>query len=87
VAALDLDETAAERTAADLRGEGARVIGLGADVSDRAAIDKALEEVRGEFGPIEIMVTSAGLGWACPTPPPPSCAPMTSATSPVRSSA
>ena len=31
------------------------------DVSDRAAVDAALDRVRAEFGPVEIMVTSAGL--------------------------
>ena len=50
VALLDLDAGAADRAAAELRGEGARVIGLGADVSDRAAVEKALDAVRGEFG-------------------------------------
>jgi NAD(P)-dependent dehydrogenase (short-subunit alcohol dehydrogenase family) len=31
------------------------------DVADRAAVDDALERVRDELGPVEIMVTSAGL--------------------------
>jgi 2-hydroxycyclohexanecarboxyl-CoA dehydrogenase len=66
VALLDLDAGAADRAAAELRGEGMRVIGLGADVSDRAAVDKALEAARGQFGPIEIMVTSAGLSLNAP---------------------
>ena len=66
VALLDLDAGAADRAAAELRGEGMRVIGLGADVSDRAAVEKALEAARGEFGPIEIMVTSAGLSLNAP---------------------
>jgi NAD(P)-dependent dehydrogenase (short-subunit alcohol dehydrogenase family) len=66
VALLDLDEEAAGRVAAELRAEGSRVIGLGADVSDRAAVEKALEAVRGELGPIEIMVTSAGLSLNAP---------------------
>jgi NAD(P)-dependent dehydrogenase (short-subunit alcohol dehydrogenase family) len=66
VALLDLDEDAAGRVAAELRAEGSRVIGLGADVSDRAAVEKALEAVRGELGPIEIMVTSAGLSLNAP---------------------
>jgi len=66
VALLDLDAGAAERAAADLRGTGSRVIGLAADVSDRAAVEKALDTARGELGAIEIMVTSAGLSLNAP---------------------
>ena len=66
VALLDLNAAAADRAAAELRGEGSRVIGLGADVADRAAVEKALDAVRGELGPVEIMVTSAGLSLNAP---------------------
>jgi 2-hydroxycyclohexanecarboxyl-CoA dehydrogenase len=66
VAVLALDAAAAEQAAAELRGEGSRAIGVGADVSDRAAVEKALEVTRGEFGPVEIMVTSAGLSLNAP---------------------
>jgi len=67
VALLDLDAAAADRAAAELRGgQGSSVLGLGADVSDRAAVEKALDTVRAELGPIEIMVTSAGLSLNAP---------------------
>ena len=66
VAVLDLDAGAAEQAAAELRAEGAHAIGAGVDVSDRAAVEKALDAVRGEAGPIEIMVTSAGISLAAP---------------------
>jgi 2-hydroxycyclohexanecarboxyl-CoA dehydrogenase len=66
VAVLDLDAGAAEQAAAELRAEGARAIGAGVDVSDRAAVEKALDTVRDEAGPIEIMVTSAGISLAAP---------------------
>jgi 2-hydroxycyclohexanecarboxyl-CoA dehydrogenase len=66
VAVLDLDAGAAEQAAAELRAEGARAIGVGVDVSDRAAVEKALDTVRDEAGPIEIMVTSAGISLAAP---------------------
>ena len=61
VALLDLDGDAAERAAGDLRGAGTQVIAAKVDVSDRSAVDEALEHVRSELGPVEIMVTSAGL--------------------------
>ena len=61
VALLDLDGEGAQRGAKDLRAQGARALGASVDVADRAAVDGALREVRSELGPIEIMVTSAGL--------------------------
>ena len=61
VALLDLDGEGAQRAAKDLRMQGAQALGYPVDVTDRAAIDEALRDVRKEFGPIEIMVTSAGL--------------------------
>jgi 2-hydroxycyclohexanecarboxyl-CoA dehydrogenase len=61
VGLLDLQGDAALRAAEDLRGTGATAIAAQADVSDRGAVDAALERVRAELGPVEIMVTSAGL--------------------------
>jgi 2-hydroxycyclohexanecarboxyl-CoA dehydrogenase len=61
VALLDLDGKGAEHDAEELRARGARALGLEVDVADRTAVDAALESVRAELGPIEIMVTSAGL--------------------------
>jgi NAD(P)-dependent dehydrogenase (short-subunit alcohol dehydrogenase family) len=61
VALLDLDGAAAEDGAGELRASGARAMAAKVDVSDRAAIDDALGAVREELGPIQIMVTSAGL--------------------------
>lgn len=61
VALLDVDGDAAERAAGDLQATAARALGAKVDVSDRDAVDDALQWVRDELGPIEIMVTSAGL--------------------------
>jgi NAD(P)-dependent dehydrogenase (short-subunit alcohol dehydrogenase family) len=61
VALLDLQGDAVLQAAEGLRAGGARAIGAEADVTDRVAIDAALEKVRAELGPIGIMVTSAGL--------------------------
>ncbi|HSO97089.1 MAG TPA: SDR family NAD(P)-dependent oxidoreductase [Acidimicrobiia bacterium] len=61
VAVLDLDAVAAERAAEELRGEGSQALGVAADVADRGAVDRALTHVRRELGPVEIVVTSAGL--------------------------
>lgn len=61
VALLDLDGDAAAAAAADIDATGGRALGCAVDVSDRGAVDAALATVRSELGPVEIMVTSAGL--------------------------
>ncbi len=61
VALLDRAGDLAEQEAETLRAAGAQAIAAEVDVSDRAAIDDALRQVRSAFGPVEIMVTSAGI--------------------------
>ena len=61
VALLDLQGDAVQRAAEDVRATGAEVIAAKVDVTDRGEVDAALDEVRKKFGPVEIMVTSAGL--------------------------
>lgn len=61
VGVLDIDGDAAERAAADIRAAGGEAIGCAVDVSDRASVDAALGQVRSAFGPLEIVVTSAGI--------------------------
>src|SRR5262249_2475018 len=52
---------AALRAAEELRETGATAIAAEADVTDRRAVDTALDTVRAQLGPISIMVTAAGL--------------------------
>jgi 2-hydroxycyclohexanecarboxyl-CoA dehydrogenase len=61
IGVLDVQADAALRAAAELRATGAAAIAAPADVTDRRAVDAALDTVRAELGPIHIMVTSAGL--------------------------
>ena len=61
VAVLDVNGEATETVAKELEADGLAAVGVAVDVSDRAAVDAALDEVRAAFGPIEIMVTSAGI--------------------------
>ncbi|HEX3705045.1 MAG TPA: SDR family NAD(P)-dependent oxidoreductase [Mycobacteriales bacterium] len=61
VALLDLNADAVDAATAELTGGGARAIGVAADVTDRAAVRAGYERVRSELGPIEILVTSAGV--------------------------
>jgi NAD(P)-dependent dehydrogenase (short-subunit alcohol dehydrogenase family) len=60
VALLDLDGDGVHHAAEDLRSKGAQALGAQVDVTDRSAIEDALRKVRADFGPVEIMVTSAG---------------------------
>jgi 3-oxoacyl-[acyl-carrier protein] reductase len=57
VAVLDIDEDAAKLTA-DLAGGG---IAVQADVSDSAAVDRALASVESELGPVDVWVNNAGI--------------------------
>jgi 2-hydroxycyclohexanecarboxyl-CoA dehydrogenase len=61
VAVLDRDAESADRVAKAVRHDGGDALLVVADVTDRAAVDDAFAEVRRAFGPIEILVTSAGL--------------------------
>lgn len=61
VALLDLDGGAV-RVAADALGAlGSRAVAHEVDVADRAALERAVETVRRELGPVTIVVTSAGV--------------------------
>jgi 2-hydroxycyclohexanecarboxyl-CoA dehydrogenase len=59
VALLDL--TGAEAAAKELEAGGATALGIECDVVDRAGVASAFDRVRAELGPVEILVTSAGI--------------------------
>ncbi|MGH9233196.1 MAG: SDR family NAD(P)-dependent oxidoreductase [Acidimicrobiales bacterium] len=61
VAVMDWDRVGAEAAAADLAGQGGEAIAVEVDVADRAAVDAAFARPRAELGPVEILVTSAGI--------------------------
>jgi 2-hydroxycyclohexanecarboxyl-CoA dehydrogenase len=61
VALLDTDGAGAEAGAAELRGEGATAVAVEVDVADRASVAAGFDRVRAELGPVEILVTSAGI--------------------------
>ena len=62
VGVLDINAEAAEKAAAELQADGAAAIGVGADVSDPAAVGASFGTVRDALGPVEILVTSAAVG-------------------------
>lgn len=66
VAVLDRDAAAAESVAAELRESGAQAIAREVDVSDKSAVDASFAEVRAELGPVDVLVTSAGVSGFTP---------------------
>ena len=61
VALLDRDGAGAEAAAADLTRRGSRAAAYEVDVADRAGLEKVFAAVRAQFGPVTILVTSAGI--------------------------
>jgi 3-oxoacyl-[acyl-carrier protein] reductase len=63
VALLDLDEGAATETAAALAAgaDGGKAIGVGCDVADAAAAERAVGRVVDELGKVDVLVNNAGI--------------------------
>jgi 2-hydroxycyclohexanecarboxyl-CoA dehydrogenase len=61
VAVLDVNASAAERVTEGLRAGGVVALAVSADVTNRPAVEDAFAKVRGELGPVGILVTSAGM--------------------------
>jgi len=61
VAVVDLDGDAADRVAKELQADGAQAVACQTDVSDRDQVDQAMDAARSQFGPVGILVTSAGV--------------------------
>jgi 3-oxoacyl-[acyl-carrier protein] reductase len=61
VAVLDLDESSAKSTVEAIESAGGRGLALGADVSDAAAVEAAVERVVAELGPPTVLVNNAGV--------------------------
>jgi 2-hydroxycyclohexanecarboxyl-CoA dehydrogenase len=61
VVVADLNGSEAEQLAKEIRESGGRAVASQVDVSDRAQVDATVATARAEFGPIGILVLSAGL--------------------------
>lgn len=66
VAVADLNEAGAVETVAQLGGRGAGGLAAPVDVTDYAAVQRAVAFVRDQLGPIAILVNAAG--WDIPEP-------------------
>ena len=62
VAVCDLDGGAAEAVAAAIAKEhGVAALGVAVDIADGAAVASAVARVRGELGPVDVLVNNAGV--------------------------
>jgi len=61
IGVLDLDAARCADTVSAIKAAGGRAVALGADISDRASVRAALEELRAAFGPVTIVVNNAGV--------------------------
>jgi NAD(P)-dependent dehydrogenase (short-subunit alcohol dehydrogenase family) len=60
VAILGQHEESVSRATQALREKGYEAIGLASDVSERDALERALERITSAFGPVDILVNGAG---------------------------
>jgi NAD(P)-dependent dehydrogenase (short-subunit alcohol dehydrogenase family) len=61
VAIFDRNAATLEAAATELHAQGATVLAAEVDVADRPSVGAGVERVRAELGPVEILVTSAGV--------------------------
>lgn len=61
VALLDLHGQAAAREANDMVGQGERAVGQACDVTDEQSVEAAVDLVVDRFGPVQGLVTCAGI--------------------------
>ncbi|MBL8995612.1 MAG: SDR family oxidoreductase, partial [Spirochaetia bacterium] len=60
----DVNEPSAQKSAADLQALGAgKSIGVACDITNRADVEKLMDQVVAEFGRIDVLVNNAGI---CP---------------------
>ena len=50
-----------EKAAADIRGQGGKVIAMTLDITDRPAVKRFVADVQARFGRIDVLVNNAGL--------------------------
>ncbi|MBF5005400.1 2-hydroxycyclohexanecarboxyl-CoA dehydrogenase [Diaphorobacter caeni] len=60
VAVLDRDLGAAEKTLERILQSGGKGIALACDITDRSAVDAALQAVEQRLGPVDVLVNNAG---------------------------
>ena len=68
VAVIDLAEDRVQAVVDEIGAAGGAAIGWVLDVSDQDAVNRVVEEVREQLGPIDILVNNAGIAIGAPFP-------------------
>jgi len=61
VAIADINQQAADATAAEINAAGGKAIGIAMDVTDEAAVNAGTEKVVAAFGQLDILISNAGI--------------------------
>lgn len=61
VTITDMDETAGEALAEEIRGEGGRALFIKCDVTDHDQLKQAIDRAAAEFGGIDVLVNNVGI--------------------------
>jgi len=61
VAAVDIDEASAERTAQEIRGKGGDALGVRCDVTSSSDVQAMVQQVVERFGRIDVLFNNAGI--------------------------
>lgn len=61
VVIADLDKNRAQATAEELTLQGGKAISLAMDVTQESQVDQGVEEITKELGPIDVLVSNAGI--------------------------
>ncbi len=67
VAAIDLDAARSAETIRDIAALGCRAVAYCCDVADEAAVQRTVDQVRRDFGRIDVLVNIAGITARIPT--------------------
>lgn len=61
IGVMDINQQACDSVAAEIDERGGKAIALCTNISDRAAVTTAVEQLRKAFGPVTIVVNNAGI--------------------------
>jgi NAD(P)-dependent dehydrogenase (short-subunit alcohol dehydrogenase family) len=61
VGVVDVDAERANATADALRWDGARTLSVGADVSSKSDVERAVQTITDAFGPVDVLVNAHGI--------------------------
>lgn len=66
IVAIDRDAAGVESLAAEIGGASGRALGLAADITDEAAVDRSIEAATSTFGRIDVLVNNAAIDITVP---------------------